>query len=61
MKKLGEVEATAMMNDPTYKRVVFLRDPASRLLSAYLDKFVREREFEGRRGKDMMDGKWFTK
>lgn len=33
-------EATKIMNDPMWHRVVMLRDPAVRLLSAYLDKFV---------------------
>ena len=30
--------ATSMMNDPTYTRAIFVRDPKERLLSAYLDK-----------------------
>jgi Sulfotransferase family len=33
--------AQDLWNDPTWTRAVFLRDPAERLLSAYLDKFVK--------------------
>ena len=36
-------KATQMMNDPSYTRAIFVRDPKERLLSAYLDKvFDRE-------------------
>jgi len=43
MWDLSPENATIIMNDPSYRRAVFLRDPASRLLSAYLDKFVNEK------------------
>jgi hypothetical protein len=33
--------AQDLWNDPTWTRAVFLRDPAERLLSAYLDKVVK--------------------
>jgi len=33
------------MNDPTWTKAVFFRDPAKRLLSAYLDKFVKNRDY----------------
>ena len=38
--KLPPENATALINDPAITKAVFFRDPASRLLSAYLDKFV---------------------
>ena len=34
-------EATNMMNDPSYTRAIFVRDPKARFLSAYLDKVKR--------------------
>ena len=37
---LSLAEATNIMNDPSITKAVFLRDPLTRLLSAYLDKFV---------------------
>ena len=37
---LSRDEATDIMNDPRWTKAVFLRDPLTRLLSAYLDKFV---------------------
>ena len=33
------------MKDPTWMKAIFLRDPKERLLSAYLDKVVREPEY----------------
>jgi len=33
-------EATRMMNDPTWTRAIFVRDPKTRFLSAFLDKAV---------------------
>lgn len=33
-------EATQLMNDPTYIRAIFVRDPKERFLSAYLDKVI---------------------
>jgi len=40
VRGLSLEESTAIMNDPSWKRVLFLRDPAHRLLSAYMDKVV---------------------
>jgi hypothetical protein len=43
-----QTQATALMNDPTYTRAIFVRDPKERFVSAFLDKavhtdyFVRE-------------------
>ena len=38
--KLPPQRATEILNDPNWTKAVFFRDPARRLLSAYLDKFV---------------------
>ena len=38
--RLDPAEATALLNDPSWSKVVFFRDPLERLLSAFLDKFV---------------------
>ena len=35
-------QAEAMLTDPTWTKAVIFRDPAERLLSAYLDKIVGE-------------------
>lgn len=35
-------QAEAMLTDPSWTKAVFFRDPAERLLSAYLDKIVGE-------------------
>ena len=43
MSNLPLAKAQALWNDPTYTKAVIWRDPAERLLSAYLDKIVRER------------------
>ena len=40
LKKGDEREAEAILNDANWTKVAFLRDPATRALSAYLDKFV---------------------
>jgi len=40
MGSLSPQEATKIMNDPKWKRVVFLRDPVKRLMSGHLDKIV---------------------
>ena len=40
LMKLGKDEANAVLNDPNFTKFAFFRDPATRLLSAYLDKFV---------------------
>ncbi len=45
LSTLSPDQATSSMNDPTWTHAVFLRDPAERLLSAYLDKFVRDRHY----------------
>jgi hypothetical protein len=37
--------ADAMFTDPTWTRAIFVRDPKERLLSAYLDKAVKERKY----------------
>jgi hypothetical protein len=37
--------ADAMLTDPTWTRAIFVRDPKERLLSAYLDKAVSERQY----------------
>ncbi|KAH8051752.1 chondroitin 4-sulfotransferase [Aureococcus anophagefferens] len=39
-KIMNVTTATALMNDPTWTKFAFWRDPAERLLSAYLDKFA---------------------
>ena len=41
LKDLGAEEATRIMNDPTWTKFVFFRDPIERLVSAWLDKFER--------------------
>eukprot|EP00189_Rhodosorus_marinus_P000114 CAMPEP_0113956450 /NCGR_PEP_ID=MMETSP0011_2-20120614/2075_1 /TAXON_ID=101924 /ORGANISM="Rhodosorus marinus" /LENGTH=548 /DNA_ID=CAMNT_0000966611 /DNA_START=50 /DNA_END=1696 /DNA_ORIENTATION=- /assembly_acc=CAM_ASM_000156 len=41
LKDYTEEEALKMVQDPEWLKFVFVRDPASRLLSAYLDKFDR--------------------
>ncbi|CAM9749402.1 unnamed protein product, partial [Sphacelaria rigidula] len=43
MKHITPARATEIMNDPTWTRAVFLRDPAERLLSCYLDKLVHRK------------------
>lgn len=42
LSRFSPTEATEIMNSPDWTRAVFLRDPAERLLSAYLDKYVHE-------------------
>lgn len=39
------IEAAAILNDPRWTKAVFFRDPAERLLSAYIDKFVRNNKY----------------
>lgn len=36
------IEAATLLSDPTYFRFVFVRDPYTRLLSCYMDKFRNE-------------------
>jgi hypothetical protein len=38
MSSYTVAQATQLMNDPTYTRAIFVRDPKERFLSAYLDK-----------------------
>jgi hypothetical protein len=38
--RLSRFTATQLIQDPTWTKAVFFRDPAERLLSAYLDKIV---------------------
>jgi len=42
---MNETEATAIMNDPAWTKFAFFRDPAERLLSAYLDKFANGKRY----------------
>ena len=39
--RLSLNKAINILNDPTYTKAVFLRDPMTRFLSAYLDKIRR--------------------
>lgn len=41
LSALSPAECTDIINDPTWTKAVFLRDPVERFLSAYLDKIVR--------------------
>ncbi len=41
LRKLGCERAADILTDSTWVKMVFIRDPAERLLSAWLDKFVR--------------------
>lgn len=41
----NETTATALMNDPEWTKFAFFRDPAERLLSAYLDKFAMGKRY----------------
>lgn len=36
-------KASSILNDPEWTKAVFLRDPAERLLSCYLDKIVHRK------------------
>jgi hypothetical protein len=45
---LKPAEATSILNSPTWTKAVFLRDPADRFLSAYLDKVVHNRGLAAR-------------
>ena len=40
-KDLDKDMCNRIMNDPSYRKVVFFRDPVDRVLSCYLDKFKR--------------------
>ena len=44
-KIMNVTTATALMNDPTWTKFAFWRDPAERLLSAYLDKFANGKRY----------------
>ena len=41
-KDLDTDTCNRIMNDPSYRKVVFFRDPVDRFLSCYLDKFKRQ-------------------
>eukprot|EP01060_Flectonema_neradi_P022220 TRINITY_DN304_c0_g1_i1.p1 TRINITY_DN304_c0_g1~~TRINITY_DN304_c0_g1_i1.p1 ORF type:complete len:520 (+),score=72.45 TRINITY_DN304_c0_g1_i1:42-1562(+) len=41
LRTMTHKEVNQIMNDPTWKKVLFLRDPVERLLSCYLDKFMK--------------------
>jgi hypothetical protein len=41
LAQLPHHKANALLKDPTWTKAVFFRDPAERLLSAYLDKIVK--------------------
>mmetsp|Transcript_29931 Transcript_29931/g.96579 ORF Transcript_29931/g.96579 Transcript_29931/m.96579 type:complete len:365 (-) Transcript_29931:41-1135(-) len=47
LKDLGVDEATRIMNDPSFFKFVFFRDPVERLLSAWVDKFVKGEMYRG--------------
>eukprot|EP00934_Nitzschia_sp_Nitz4_P009004 Nitzschia sp. Nitz4//scaffold5_size260463//244157//245893//NITZ4_001032-RA/size260463-processed-gene-0.152-mRNA-1//-1//CDS//3329555490//8994//frame0 len=40
LKSLDPLQAQALLNDPSWTKAVFLRNPLDRLLSAYFDKIV---------------------
>ncbi len=40
LKKLGVKRVEQIVNDPAWTKAILLRDPAERLLSAYLDKYI---------------------
>lgn len=50
LAKWNRQEASKVMNDPNWIKIVFLRDPLVRLLSAYIDKFVERRGFNANYG-----------
>ncbi|CAN0465364.1 unnamed protein product, partial [Laminaria digitata] len=43
MKNMTPQRASDILNDPTWTKAVFLRDPAERLLSCFLDKIVHRK------------------
>ena len=43
ISRLPTSKADQLWNDPSWTRAVFFRDPAERLLEAYMDKIVKER------------------
>ena len=45
LKNLGVRRVKAILNDPSWTTAVVFRDPAERLLSAYLDKFIQTRGY----------------
>eukprot|EP00040_Diaphanoeca_grandis_P030989 m.184495 g.184495 ORF g.184495 m.184495 type:complete len:458 (+) comp32193_c0_seq1:224-1597(+) len=47
LRDFPQEEAVNILNDPTYTKGVLFRDPAERLLSAYLDKILRNGTQEG--------------
>lgn len=45
LKNLGVRRVTVILNDPSWTIAAVFRDPAERLLSAYLDKFIQTRGY----------------
>ncbi|CAM9794616.1 unnamed protein product [Pylaiella littoralis] len=45
MEGITAKNATDILNDPSWTKAVFLRDPAERMLSCYLDKIVHRRSY----------------
>lgn len=45
LKNLGRHRVNEILRDPTWTKATVLRDPAERLLSAYLDKFISRRGY----------------
>eukprot|EP01060_Flectonema_neradi_P022779 TRINITY_DN309_c0_g1_i1.p1 TRINITY_DN309_c0_g1~~TRINITY_DN309_c0_g1_i1.p1 ORF type:complete len:557 (+),score=67.20 TRINITY_DN309_c0_g1_i1:170-1672(+) len=48
---LSVLQANQIMNDPSWKKIVFLRDPTERFLSFYLDKIGTKKGFAARFGR----------
>eukprot|EP01062_Namystynia_karyoxenos_P038937 TRINITY_DN282_c1_g1_i1.p1 TRINITY_DN282_c1_g1~~TRINITY_DN282_c1_g1_i1.p1 ORF type:complete len:585 (+),score=157.66 TRINITY_DN282_c1_g1_i1:80-1756(+) len=48
MSMLDKEEATLLMNNKSWTRAVFFRDPAERILSAFLDKFAHNNSYNVR-------------
>lgn len=43
MKSMTPERVSSILSDPTWTKAVFLRDPAERLLSCFLDKIVHRK------------------
>lgn len=57
LARLSNAQIANILTDPTWTKAVFFRDPAERLVSAYLDEFQHD-QFTGdvfRRGKEKSD------
>ncbi|CAM9780420.1 unnamed protein product [Scytosiphon promiscuus] len=48
METITSEKASDILNDPSWTKAVFLRDPAERMLSCYLDKIVHRRSYSVR-------------